>query len=118
MDAGKADLHKTLSSNHHDDATACRTTVCHPAITPGGASWLPFRLLPQALPCKVVGPSLHEIDISKPRGQHRECRRHYSRILDKGCEWSKPDRSMKRSMQAPSLRNPFPDALLGCWNCA
>lgn len=37
--------------------------------------WPSFRLLPQPLPCKVVGPSLHEIGLSSTqteRGQKRK----------------------------------------------
>ncbi|KAK1828487.1 hypothetical protein QBC39DRAFT_359285 [Podospora conica] len=40
--------------------------------SPRAGSWLPFRLLPQPLPCKVVGPSVHEIDLSSTHTQSED----------------------------------------------
>lgn len=77
------------------------------------ASWLSFRLLPQPLldrRCMRSASAAHRGSEDAKESPATTCRRLYSRILDKGCEWSKPDRSMKRSMQAPSA-TPFPDAL-------
>lgn len=70
---GKPELHATAMALL--PAGAAMDTATTAAGEQQPASWLSFRLLPQPLPCKVVGPSLHEIGLSstqRERGHKRK----------------------------------------------